>query len=76
MTRHRAAVPVLEHAPGGQDEGILVVHRLDGRDVIERSELTPSTREGLGEQEGRAGVILVPDRVLQADFVDALVGHT
>ena len=30
----------------------------------------------LAEQVRRAGVVFVPDRVLQADFVDALVGHT
>ena len=71
---HRAAVPVLEQAPGGQDEGILVVGFLHDRHIIERMELAASAGEILGEECRRAGMVHAGDRIDQPDLVDAPIG--
>ena len=55
--RHRAAVPVEEHAPGRQVVGVFLVRLLALAAEIQRPEFTFAAREGVFKEVGRAGMI-------------------
>ena len=75
--RDHAAVPVVERAAGDQREGEASRGQLGGRrPLLDGDELAEATRELLLEEAGRAGVIGVGHRPLDAALaIEALVGE-
>src|SRR5215208_3230556 len=56
VTRHRTAVPMLEHTSSGEDERILVIGFFHNMDIIQRDELAASTWKGIFEESWRTGM--------------------
>src|SRR5688500_10392003 len=72
---HRAPMPVIEDAPGREDEGVFVVGHLALCTILQFPELAATARELILEEVWRAGMIFGGARPVNAAFaVDAVVG--
>ena len=76
MARQGAAVPVFEQASGGEDERVFIVRHLHRRHVLEGVELALAAGKSFGEEIGRAGMVVIPHRRLQALVFDAPIFHS